>query len=289
VFRWITTRRLLIGGCFLAALVTVFTSVPVGTSPPGSPGTDPYAGSVNFESVAGALGVPAPVLLLVWLVLIGMIWRSPHRQGIVAGVAGLAVALAMALGCGFVAVRAAWLSLTAYDAPQVAEAAHHLWRLGAAGVTAAAAGVLVSMRPDRVPHVIGPMASGFVLAGIALFLLLGTGPPATIGQAVAIGLGALGSVAVVAVAVAPLWRSGVSSRRVRWRRVVSLAVAGLGAVMTARWIFYGAFTIFSCGIHPISAFAGPLLFGVHALVAAATARELTTDVTTTPLQAEVGA
>jgi hypothetical protein len=281
--RWLTTRGLVIGGCVAAALVTVFTSVPVGTSPPGSPGTDPDAGAINFDSVAGTLGVPAPVLLLVWLVLIGMIWWRPSGRAITAGVAGLAAVVALA--CGWVALRAAWLSVTAYEVSQVADAAHHLWRLSGAGVMAVAAGVLVSRQRDRIPLVIGPMATGFVLAGVALFSLLATAPLSTNGLPV-LG-GALVVAALVAVAVAPLWRSGVTSRLVRGRRVLSLVVAALGAVMAARWIFYGAISIFQCGIHPISAFAGPLLFGLIAFTAATTARELTASDSTTLLQIEI--
>jgi hypothetical protein len=283
MFRWLTTRGLVIGGCVAAALVTVFTSVPVGTSPPGSPGTDADAAAINFDSVAGALGVPAPVLLLVWLVLIGMIWWRPSARAITAGVAGLAAAVALA--CGWIALRAAWLSVTAYEVSQVRDAAHHLWRLSGAGVMAVAAGVLVSLQTDRIPHVIGPMATGFVLAGVALFSLLGTAPLSTNGLPVLAG--ALAVAALVAVAVAPLWRSGTTSRLARWRRVLSLVVAALGAAMTARWIFFGAFAIFQCGIHPISAFAGPLLFGLIAFTAATTARELTASDSTIPLQVEI--
>jgi hypothetical protein len=284
MLRWFTTRGLVIVGCVAAALVTVFTSVPVGTSPPGSPGTDPDAGAINFDSVAGALGVPAPILLLVWLVLIGMMWWRPTGRAITAGVAGLAAAVALA--CGWIALRAAWLSVTAYEVPQVGDAALQLWRLSGASVMTVAAGVLISLQTDQIPHLIGPMATGFVLAGVALFSLLETAPLLTNGLPVLAG--ALVVAALVAVTVAPLWRSGTTSRLARWRRVLSLVVAALGAVMTARWIFLGAFAIFQCGAHPISAFAGPLLFGLIALTAATTARELNTDAPTARLEAEVG-
>lgn len=284
MFRRLTTRRLIIATSFTAAVVTCFTPLPVGTSPPGSPGTDPYGGSVIFGNGAEALGLPTIVLLAGWVLVIGATLLRPRSRPIT--VAAATLALTLSIGSVLAGGRGYWLALTGFDTPQVGEAIYHLWRFSAAALSATAAGVLVLGRllTPAPAAVIGPMATGFVFATVGL-MSIPWGPSLSKVPAPVIAGGYVIAIGSIAWAAAQLWRPGIRLRSLSWRRAVALLVTIAGVLVAGRSLVETVAAILT-GSSPASGLSAGLLFlGLSLTVMAALneIRDASTPATPSPL------
>lgn len=116
------SRRVVTAGLLASGLVWAAHPIPVRVDPPGSPGTDPFAGSISFATVPGWWGVGAGVLVLGWVGLALVLAMAPRTRGWVESVlrvVGVVLGAALAISVVLPVATAVRVYLTGYGDPQL--------------------------------------------------------------------------------------------------------------------------------------------------------------------------
>ncbi|MCU0301272.1 MAG: hypothetical protein MUF35_06660 [Candidatus Nanopelagicales bacterium] len=249
------SRRVVTAGLLASGLVWATNTIPVGVDPPGSPGTDPYAGSIAFATVPGWWGFGAHVLLLGWFGLALVLAMAPRARGLVESVVrvvGMALGAVLAFGVILPVATAVRVSLTGFDDPQLMSTLLVTW-WAAAGVAMALVAVAVLVvtpgRTGRFTPVVAA-ALGAVVGCVWPWAMLATavtgssdaqaGSP-TRGQLLAIGGGmaTVGLILAATAAVGWLLDSRGSALIRTWLSRVSLlsggAASGLCGMLLLMW------------------------------------------------------
>lgn len=277
------TRLALGVASLLAGVVVAFTGVPVRVLPAGSPGTDPGAGALVFESLSAFLHLPTLLMLLVWVVLGAAVWYGgPLLAGRVLGWVLPVLALVLGLACFMFAGWGYWVSLTGFAAPAMGTGAYLWWLLSSAALTAVAVGVLLLPRltPSASLRMVAALATSLV-PSVAALLVVGHRVQSEPGsESVGLSFAAGAASVVLAVAlVGPVyrtWRDEAThggSTSVRW---LNRAVLIIGTVVAMFWLVRLVhFALFvGGGVSPALVPFGPVLFAVVSYLPVAASRDL---------------
>jgi hypothetical protein len=276
------TRMTLIWGGIFSSIVVALTPVPMRVLSPGSPGTDPDSGAVVFETLSGFTRVPTWIILLSWMILVAAVWSRRQLGGDAARWVLSVLATVVAVACLSFAGLGSWMSLTAYEVPQIGEALYQWWLFSSSAFTAAALGVVLSTRPAGGAGlwVVGAMAISFVPPA-GLFLVFGIWMQAESvsvsgSLAAAAGIGLVAVTLALFALVSPLWKRAAAGGHPQLLGWMVSGVALFGPVV-AGYILY--LLVFSAlfgggGISLVVVPFGPLLFSLIALLPMANHRDL---------------
>lgn len=277
------TRLALAVASLLASVVVASSGVPVRVLPPGSPGTDPGAGAVVFESLSEFLNTPTWLMLLVWIVLGAAAWYGRRLSGArVLRWVLVVLAVALGLACLIFAGWGYWVSLTGYEIPQTGEAAYLWLLLSSAGITAVAVGVVLLPRftPSASLWMVAALATSFV-PSVAALLVVGFGMQSASGSesvGFPLAAGAVSVIAVVAL-VGPVYRTwrqeathGGSTSLLGVNRGV-LIIGTVVAMLVLVLLILSALFV-GGGLSLAAVPIGPVLFAVVSYLPVAAARDL---------------
>lgn len=260
-------RVLMTLGILLAAAVAAATTVPVGVD---------EIGQIERGTLAGALGVPALVMILAWVVLASAVALSFSRERWPGATSGAVATLAAALGlaCAVAAGRGSWLSISTFEMPQTVQASLDIWGYGSAAVIAfAAAVVFVEDRRKRwAPGVIGRLMMIWVTACVVLIPLawghqvLYT--PGGAPFAVALGVTSLAAGVALGIATRGWWRGESSNEQVTLRTRTTAGIATVGLLIAIGWALIGLFVYLTAGgrLTLSGILAVPALFALISLI-----------------------
>jgi hypothetical protein len=266
----------------LAGVVVAFTRVPVRILPPGSPGTDPDAGAVVYESLSEFSQTPAWLVFLAWVVLWTAVWygRDLFAGGVPRWILSM-LALGLAMACVMFAGWGYWMSVTGYEVPQMGKGAYPWWLLSSSALTAVAVGVVLLPRLTRSTslRMVAAMATSFV-PPVAALLVVGHMQSESGSGSIGFPLvaGAVSVIATVAlfVLVFRLWRRETTrdgSTSLLWLNRMVLII---GTVVAMFWLVFLVFSaIFVGGGLSVAVVPfGPVLFGVVSFLPIAAYRDL---------------
>ena len=265
------TRIALTTATLLSSAVVTFTAVPVRVLPSGSQGSDPGGRAVVFESLNEFLQAPSWVVLVIWVVLGAAGW---YRNRLIGGDALRwvlsVVAPVLALACLLFGGWGYWLSLTAYQTPQMGEGAYNWWLLSSAAIIAIALGVrlLPIVGPAQSLRIVGAMATAFV-PSVAALLVVGyrvqTGAGLQ-GMSFPVAAGAMSATITVVLfgLVLRLWGRAEGRDRPSSILWLNRTILVVGTVFAMFWLILLVFTALFVGggISVVEAPLGPLLFAV---------------------------